>query len=314
MNSLSEGPLPELVVKRAHGPEQDDQYLRKFLSSADIDVTVDKTTRIVREDGTTLAILLRGAMHPLEMLPMYRAIRTKIGNSDNRGDASGEKAIRKVKSDGTISSTQRTANPCKSSLLGFFDRYPRFPYCRQTAFNEKHPALFVACLPAIRRADWHFQMHMPERWAEQKARAEKTSPDFLIPGTVFTTVTLNKNFRTACHRDAGDLKAGFGCMTYMRSGKFDGGHLAFPAYRTAIKMDSGDLVLFDPHEVHGNTEIRPLTKDWERITCVHYYREKMYFCGDAKAELERAKQFGAKGVGTMNINWREGVNETDAPA
>ena len=37
----------------------------------------------------------------------------------------------------------------------------------------------------------------------------KIDPKFLVPGTVFTTLTINKNFRTAAHFDAGDGSSTF---------------------------------------------------------------------------------------------------------
>jgi hypothetical protein len=40
--------------------------------------------------------------------------------------------------------------------------------------------------------------------------AEQSSQDFIIKDTAFSTVTVNKNFRTAGHYDNGDLKEGFG--------------------------------------------------------------------------------------------------------
>lgn len=68
-------------------------------------------------------------------------------------------------------------------------------------------------------------------------------------------------------------------------------------------MDSFDVVLFDPHEVHGNTPIAPLGKaPYERITAVHYYRKNMIYCGTAAQELELAKGHDPRnGVRSMYI-------------
>ena len=130
---------------------------------------------------------------------------------------------------------------------------------------------------------------MPERHAFQKDYAERTSSDFLIPGTAFTTVTVNRNWQTAVHRDKGDLKGGFGCMTAFSAGQYDGCYLIFPQYRVAVNMRSGDVCLADVHEWHGNSPIRRNTKFYERVSLVLYYREKMAQCGSAQEELERAK-------------------------
>jgi len=53
-------------------------------------------------------------------------------------------------------------------------------------------------------------------------------------------------------------------------------------------MRTTDVLLVDVHEWHGNTEIIPGTDDWERISCVFYYREEMHECGSAVQERLRA--------------------------
>ena len=40
--------------------------------------------------------------------------------------------------------------------------------------------------------------------------AKATHPNFRIEDTAFTTITINKDYRTAVHTDAGDYAAGFG--------------------------------------------------------------------------------------------------------
>ncbi len=302
--------MKEFLVDRRVPADQEDRFLRTFPGPKEYDLMVEETAALRRPDGTPLCFLIKGAIPMEELAPMYQAIHNRITATNNRGVSSGQTAKPRIKKDGSVSKTSKVDNPVLSSVMGFYDRYPRIPYCRQTSFNQQHPGQFDACLPAIRRVDSVFRDTVPERYEAQKAYALRTSPDFLVPGTTFTTVTLNKNFRTACHRDAGDLKEGFGCMAYMRSGRFYGGELVFPAYRAGLRMETGDLVLFDPHEIHGNTEIRPVSEKWERLTCVFYYRAKMAYCGSAAQELARAKRFGAKGVGSTTIDWREGLNDT----
>src|SRR4029077_7399366 len=68
--------------------------------------------------------------------------------------------------------------------------------------------------------------------------------------TVFSTIYLAKNFRTAYHFDGGNLK---GVMTaLMPMGDFKGGELVFPRWRYAIGFRPGDLLLFNSAEIlHG---------------------------------------------------------------
>jgi hypothetical protein len=124
---------------------------------------------------------------------------------------------------------------------------------------------------------------LPTRFAAQNKEASKLDPRFRVAGenTPFTTITVNKNFRTAAHRDAGDLSAGFSNLTVVSKDKeWEGGYLVLPQYRIAINVRPGDLLLINNHEgIHGNTEIIPPAgkkiEDMERISLVCYFREKM---------------------------------------
>ena len=118
--------------------------------------------------------------------------------------------------------------------------------------------------------------------------ADASSQDFIIKDTAFTTVTVNKNFRTAAHKDAGDLKEGFGNLGVISRGKYDGFYTVLPKYGVGLNIGHGDVALFDVHEVHGNTEPKKITY-FERISVVCYYREKMIYCGTKQYELDRAK-------------------------
>ena len=112
-----------------------------------------------------------------------------------------------------------------------------------------------------------------------KAAADKIDPRFLVPDTVFTTITVNKTFRTACHRDAGDLDSGLSNLLVLGTGDYTGGYLVFPEYRVAVNVRPGDLLLVNNHEViHGNTPIvlnNPDDATCERISVVCYFRENM---------------------------------------
>lgn len=279
----------------------EDRFLRQFASHDDYDdLILNSSTRVLKPDGTPLLVLVKGGLSMQAGGAMYRAIHDKIAWTNNRGTASGQVSRGDLKKDGTVSKTTRTEKAVQSSIMGFFDRNPRFPYCRKTAFAESYPAAYQKCLPALKEANDLFAYYLPKQYARQKEVADRTSPDFVIPNTVFTTVTLNRNFRTGYHRDAGDFKDGFGVLTYFRGGRFRGGALVFPAWRVAVQMDSLDVLLFDPHEIHGNTAIHPQQDGWERITCVHYYRENMHYCGSAEQELDLVKNHDPR-MGSRNM-------------
>ena len=53
-----------------------------------------------------------------------------------------------------------------------------------------------------------FQKLIPDSYEKQITQANK-KPRLKIPDTSFSTITINRNFRTALRRDAGDYKDGF---------------------------------------------------------------------------------------------------------
>jgi hypothetical protein len=200
----------------------------------------------------------------------------------------GKTSLRAIKTDGTVSNTTR-AGLVNSGIIGYFDRSARYPFCRQTSFVIKEAASWKRFLPYIERADEGFREFMPDRWAAQREYSNRTASDWVIPQSTFTTVTVNKNFQTATHKDAGDLACGFGVMSCLRNDKYDGAYLVFPAYRVAVNLGHGCLCLADVHEWHSNTSFTRMRVGYERITLVFYYRENMIHCKDAKAEVNRVK-------------------------
>ena len=163
-----------------------------------------------------------------------------------------------------------------SGVAGWYDRYPRIPYGRATSYTEKYPELFAKSYPFLQSLNRGYKELLPWRWGNQKAAADKIDPRFLVPETVFTTITVNKSFRTACHRDAGDLNEGLSNLLVLGDGEYTGGYLVFPEYRIAVNVRPGDLLLVNNHEIiHGNTEIKLNHEKAERISLVCYFREAM---------------------------------------
>lgn len=197
-----------------------------------------------------------------------------------------------VKEDGTISNTDRAAD-VPSVVAGALDRSARIPYCRQTLYVTKHPELWGAALPFLQHVGQLFKETVSDRYAAQLEAAQRTHPAYVIPGTPFTTVTVNNTVAGAFHTDKGDYEPGFGCMVVFRKGTYSGAEIGFPKYGVGADMQHGDVIFFDPHEVHGNIPFRDghgfQGKDWVRISMVLYFRQHMVDCLEPGAEIERAK-------------------------
>jgi len=175
-----------------------------------------------------------------------------------------------------------------SGVAGWYDRYPRIPFGRATSYTRDQPEKFAMAYPFLQSLDRGYRELAPELWANQKAAADKLDSRYLVPETVFTTITVNKSFRTASHRDAGDFDKGLSNLLVVGTGDFTGGYLVLPEYRIAVNVRPGDMLLINNHEViHGNTPIVLENDKAERISLVCYFREKMLELGSFEYETAR---------------------------
>jgi hypothetical protein len=181
------------------------------------------------------------------------------------------------------------ANVVLSGIAGWFDRYPRIPYGRATAYTQNSYDKFKLSFPFLQTLDRGFAELLPQRHAAQREAADKIDPAFLVPQTVFTTITVNKTFRTAAHRDAGDFTNGLSNLLVLsNNGNYTGGYLILPEVRIAVNVRPGDLLLVNNHEyIHGNTPIELQDETAERVSLVCYLREKMLELGSKEYEDHR---------------------------
>jgi hypothetical protein len=300
--------MKTLTVKPKLTDQQIKELEGKFLDESYIDILLEEDTKIVDENGRPIAVFIKNVIPHNLAENAYYALRKAVALSNNRGQASGPLppelkigdkidglTVGKIlgnryiplKKDGTLSNSPK-AKAVYSSIIGYADRYARIPYCRTTEFTYKHFQEYKKAVPYIQFISKMFKEHLPDRWQNQKNEWEKTNDDFKIQNTVFSTVTVNKNFRTACHYDAGDLPEGFGNLAVLETGKYQGGYTVLPKYGIAVNVRNCDLALFDVHELHGNTAMTS-DRPYERISIVCYFRKKMVECGSASDEYERIK-------------------------
>lgn len=201
--------------------------------------------------------------------------------------------------DGYMSSTNES-NMVYSGIVGNFNWTPRNPYCRQTAFTRDRFGEFLASMPFIEEISRYFKHCVPSRYEAQREFIKEgrlREKGWLLGNTIFSTITVNKNYRTGVHVDSGDFEPGFGNLTVLEGGadRYVGGRTIFPRFRCAVDLRTGDFLGMDVHEYHGNTEMHSAVEgkdDWERISVVCYVRVEMSDCGTIKEENHKqAKWF-----------------------
>lgn len=204
-----------------------------------------------------------------------------------------------------ISSTNYAA-AVFSGVAGSMGRYPRIDWGRITAYSKNNPETFALSFPFLQKLAEAFSKYLPRRYGFQKSCAEKVDPAFVVPGTPFTTITVNKTFRTAAHLDAGDLDQGFSNLSVLTNGKrYSGGLLVLPEYRAAINVRPGDLLLIANHTaIHGNTPIVLEEEGAERYSVVAYFREDILQLGTKEYEDHRFNFIEGRRLNKEHPLWR----------
>ena len=159
-------------------------------------------------------------------------------------------------------SKMKVNNQVASNPIGYYEGAKNFADlpCRLTHFTRTNFEKYNEGLKFIQRIDKLFQRLIPEAHQRQLERAD-TKSHLKIPKTSFSTITINRNFRTALHRDAGDFKGGFGNLTVIERGKYHGGYTVFPQFGVGIDLRNNDFVAMDVHQWHSNTPIYETDED-----------------------------------------------------
>lgn len=285
----------EARLRTRISPTELESKVGKILGRSDFNAVLTGPAKLLKPNGQPLVVYLPGAIAHHSTDPTIYETLHSLRNikTDNRGIASGTKRV-----ETGVESLKTRARPVPSSIIGAFDAAGHQKYCRLTAWTGQNLPQWQTLHPLLATIATHFQHHLPDRYAIQKTEADNTHPEWVVPGTPFTTVTVNNTYPTGVHTDAGDLETGFSTLACVRRGTFTGGQLVFPKYRVAIDMKDGDLALIDAHEYHGNVAITCAcgnrtngmcaTCGAERISLVSYFRRNMVRCGTYDEEFARA--------------------------
>lgn len=284
--------------------ECEEKWTGKFLTDNEFDTLITENA-----DGYTtggqLLFRFRKNVIPLDVARSgYEAFKGSIYLTEGRGLASGG-SFKRLRKDGSRANTT-VGNFVESGAVGYLDHNAMIHYCRKTAFTSKYFEVFSQGVPFVKAVDDLYKELCPDYYAKQINIAKGTNRNYVIADTSFTTVTVNRNFQTAVHKDAGDFQRGFGNLTVWREGDWKGSYFCLPQYRVAVDMQNQDVLFVDVHKWHGNTpfidfnpaptpfsnsERNPAKNKfkWDghdlRVAFVMYYREYMITCKQPAEEL-----------------------------
>lgn len=289
----------DLRLRSRIPPEELAAKVGKILGPEDYNLLLTGPARVRMPDNRPLAVYLPGVLTGwMDAEGVYDILHgLRVDRTNNRGLASGSQRFQTRH--GAEKGNGRTySRQVSSAIVGAVDPQGQKVHCRLTAWTGTHLPQWQALQPLLQRVAELQRDVVPERAAAQQAEADRADPAWVVPGTPFSTITVNNTYPTGTHTDKGDLDAGFSTISCLRRGPYTGGHLVFPEYRVAVDMRHGDLLLMDAHQYHGNTALvcgcgrEP--NGWcaecgaERISMVSYFRTKVTQCGTPEEEYRKA--------------------------
>jgi len=270
--------VPVYTVRKILTDAQTTACKGKFMDESNYPVILKEDGDVYTEDGELLVRFRKNVLSKKAIDDAYEAMKVFVRNvTTNRGYASG--------SEKGLATGQK--NPVRSNIMGYFDKWSisqRSTFkrsgikapgkCRYCTFNVKFPKDWEKIVPLIKEIDQQYKKLCPKEHADQLKAANLTP--FHIPGTAFSTLTTNLNFRTAAHQDTGDWPTGFGNLAVIERGKhYEGAYTGFPQYGVAADCRTGDFLAMDVHQVHGNTPKNPKEDDSIRLSLVNYLRQNI---------------------------------------
>tara|TARA_R110000796_G_scaffold98987_5_gene206840 strand:- start:571 stop:2190 length:1620 start_codon:yes stop_codon:yes gene_type:complete len=232
---------------------------------------VDVDTDCYTDDGRLLFKFRKNIIPPELCKVAWDNYRTLAKPSRGRGASAGQidpnnnywKNKQVIKTSGISTkylikgkeTKMRVNNQVASQPIGYFESTKSLGVdlpCRLTHYAKSHLEQFEGGFEYLIAVDESYKNLNPDKHKLQLDRA-RLKPDFQIQDTAFSTFTINRNFQTSVHKDAGDF--GFGNLTVLERGKYNGGYFVLPQYGIAIDLRQGDHLCVDVHEYHGNTKM-----------------------------------------------------------
>lgn len=259
----------------------------KFFTDDEVKI-YKKDVDVYTKEGILLLKFRKDVLSDKDCSILYNNLKGVATLGATRPSASGipknGKKYKIIKSKSTGKNLRVLTTKARSGIAGYYDTTSNFGYtrskhlnksnnkCRQTAFNSKHLAKYKECLGVFKKINNIYKKLVPKYYKIQKEAISKINKNYIIEDTIFTTVTVNNNFRTALHKDAGDLKEGFGNLVICSEGDYEGGYTMFPQYGVGVDCRNGDFLAMNVHEWHCNSKMEGTGT---RISYVFYLREKM---------------------------------------
>lgn len=286
-----------------------------FYDEEHYDITITDDAVGYKENGDILFIFKKNVIPEEDRKNYLKIIRSlSKTKSKNRGSAAGYCDVQKFPKDAVslcnpkgeplknekivstyyIKENGEMAKRCQSNMVrcgvaGYFDAVAGYP-CRMVGWSSNNINKHNGLIPLCNTISNHFKSVAPEVWEYQKSKCHNS---YNMGDSCFSTLTLNYDFRTAAHKDKGDLENSLSTLTILEDEEdnYEGFYTGLPEYKIMFDIRDGDTLIFDAHEVHCNTDykvnsdklpIDDLTGNnfAGRVSIVAYLRNRINLCGD----------------------------------
>ena len=253
-----------MIIEKEYPFKEGENYNESYFNI----VIENSTTVYLKNKKHLLFSFCKGVFNNKKYFPLFqKSSNTSILTSQNRKVAS--KGIKEKRTPTGIMGFFDRLTPQHKNLLGGIHEG-----ARETLFNRKCKKQWDEILPLYQEIDRIYKKIAPNYYKKSKQEYNKIHKNLRIPKTTFTTITLNRNWRTSTHTDKGDFSKGLSCIVCLGNEKYNGGFLGFPKQKVLVKMKPGDVIFMDSHQPHCNTELK-IKKGGSRISLVCYIREDM---------------------------------------
>jgi hypothetical protein len=235
----------------------------------------DCTVTSPRAPGGIAAKLVTRCLNtPRTTIELFRTVK---GNLSNR--ALGVPLMYRERADTSFSHTKDVPPSLRvsgdSNILGWYDKTPREPDCRPTAWSLDRPDILEVSRDFERAVHRVYKKERRPHWKEQMTFMRNVSPAFRYLDSVYSTITVNHNAQFPYHYDLGDFAGGLGNLVVLDGGDDESGAMVMPTERVCFLVRPGDILFMNVHALHGNLALNGI----ERLTAVLYARAGINDCG-----------------------------------
>tara|TARA_R110000765_G_scaffold213808_2_gene318820 strand:+ start:233 stop:1165 length:933 start_codon:yes stop_codon:yes gene_type:complete len=286
-----------------------------FYNTDHYDKIITEDAKGFKEDGSILFIFKKNVIKKEDRSKYINLLRVLAKTkTKNRGSAAAICDVNKFPKDAVslcnskgmplknekivstyyIKDNGEMAKRCQSNMVrcgvaGYFDETAGLP-CRKVSWSKNNLKKHNELMPLCETISNHFKDVAPDVWDYQKS---KVNENFVFKDSIFSTLTINYDFRTACHKDKGDLEGSLSTLTILEdiNDNYEGFYLGLPEYKLMFDIRDGDTLIFDAHEYHCNTEYKVLSDKLPiddltgnnfagRLSIVAYLRNRINVCAN----------------------------------